>query len=294
MPPADAQPKAWTTRELMDWMTSTFAREGIDAPRLTAELLLCHALSARRLDLYMHADRPAAPHERETLRALVQRALRHEPVQYIVGQAWFFSIPLRADRRALIPRPSTETIVEHALQTLRAEGVETLSIADVCTGSGAIAIALLRNLPRARAVATDISPDALALAGQNAAATSVADRLQLREGDLLAPLAGESFDLLTANPPYIPDHEWPDVDRNVRDHEPHLALRAGPDGLRFVEPILRAAPDHLRSGGMLLVEIAAVTAPAALDIARRTPGLADHRVLKDADGLPRVIAARRD
>lgn len=293
MTPTVTQPRTWTTRELMDWMTSAFSREGLDAPRLTAELLLCHALSVRRLDLYMHADRPAAPEERENLRSLVQRALQHEPVQYIVGTAWFFSLPLKSDRRALIPRPSTETIVEHALQTLRAEGIETLAIADVCTGSGAIAVALLRNLPRARAVATDLSPDALALAAENAAATGVADRLDLREGDLLAPLDGEQFDLLTSNPPYIPDDEWPAVARNVRDHEPHLALRGGPDGLRLVEPLIRHAPARLRAGGMLLVEVATATTDRVLDIARDTDGLTDQRILKDSEGLPRVLAARR-
>src|SRR6185295_16304457 len=138
--------------------------------RLQAELLMAHVLGCERLRLYMDADRPASPLERSALRDLVGRALGHEPVQYLTGEAWFFSLPFKVDRRVLIPRPATETIVEHVLQHARAEAGfggktgEGVVIADVCTGSGCIAIALLKNLPQARAVATDVSPDALEVA----------------------------------------------------------------------------------------------------------------------------------
>ncbi|MBL8744976.1 MAG: peptide chain release factor N(5)-glutamine methyltransferase, partial [Phycisphaerae bacterium] len=150
-------PVQWTTRSLLKWMASTFAERGLDSPRLCAELLLSHVLGCDRMRLYMDADRPAAPLEREALRGLVARALRHEPVQYLVGEAWFFSLPFHVDPRVLIPRHCTEIIVEHVLQHQRAEpgfapgGVVTL--ADICTGSGCIAVSLLKNLPSARAVA---------------------------------------------------------------------------------------------------------------------------------------------
>lgn len=241
--------------------------------------------------LYMEVDRPATPEERETLRGLVTRALRHEPVQYLVGEAWFFSLPFHVDRRVLIPRPSTATIVEEVIQRARS-GRSPGVIADVCTGSGCLGIALLRHLPDARCVATDLSTDALAVARLNAERLGVSERIEFRHGDLLAPLDGERFDLLVSNPPYIPDHEWDDVAPNVRDHEPHGALRASPDGLTFVTPILEGALSLLREGGEIHVEVAACTAPAVLDQARRL-GWKDSRILEDFEGLPRIITAHR-
>lgn len=325
---------AWTTRRLLAWMSEAFARRGLDSPRLMAEVLLSHTIGCDRLRLYTDPDRPCPPAELAPLRALVARALQHEPVQYLTGQAWFFGLPMHADRRALIPRPCTEMLVEAVLQRFRlapehapehaptpthappqhappdarppSHAAATSArrppqhtpalIADVCTGSGCVAVAIARHMPSARLIATDISPDALDLARANAKRHAVDQRLELRAGDLLTPLddlAG-SLDALLSNPPYIPDHEWDHVPPNVRQHEPELALRGGPDGLRFVLPILRGAPRLLRPGGLLMIELAAVTAPLALDAAQRTPGLSQPRVLKDLDGLDRVLAASRD
>jgi release factor glutamine methyltransferase len=322
--------KTWTTRALLAWMGEAFTKQGLDSPRLLAELLLAHVLGTDRLKLYLDPDRPASPLERDTLRTLVGRALRHEPVQYLVGEAWFFGLPFRSDKRALIPRPCTQTIVEHVLQhyrathgpsqavatppsesapmTARAAGAargDGLLIADVCTGSGAIAIALLKNLPAARAVATDISQDALSLAKENALKHDVTDRLDLLQGDLLAPLrafpptAEGTLHYLVSNPPYIPDSEWPSpgnpgqVDQNVLQHEPHLALRGGPDGMKFVGPLIEHGPALLRTGGQLLVEIAAASANPALTHAQRNPLLRDAKILKDQDNLDRVLLATR-
>lgn len=302
-PPPDAPAQIWTTRTLLAWMTDAFKKAGIDSPRLQSEMLLAHVIRSDRLRLYTDADRQATPEERETLRSLVQRALRHEPVQYLVGEGWFFSLPFTVDRRALIPRPATETIVERILQHIRAtpgfcgpKG-DGLILADVCTGTGAIAIAVLKQLPGARAVATDISADALAVAAINAERHKVADRLTFARGDLLAPLAAHTpssgFHVIAANPPYIPDHEWADVPRNVKDHEPEIALRGGADGLALVRPIIEQAPALLRPGGLLLVEIAASCAETALDIAKRRAELRQQQVLKDFEGLERVVFAER-
>jgi release factor glutamine methyltransferase len=274
-------------------MTGAFRDKGLDSPRMLAEQLVAHALACDRLRLYTDADRPASDDERARLRDLAARALRHEPVQYLVGEAWFYSLPLLVDRRVLIPRPSTATLVDAALPLL--QGLDyPPRVADVCTGSGAIGVAILKNHPEAQVIATDVSADALEVARANAERHAVADRLDLRLGNLLEPLADEPpFDAVLANPPYIPDHEWPDVEPNVADHEPHLALRAGPDGLALIGPLLREAPSLLRPGGLLAIEIAACNRDAVLALAGDDDRLAEARVLDDLDRLARVLVARR-
>lgn len=288
-------------------MGDAFTKKGLDSPRLMAEMLMSHVIGCERLRLYMDPDRPATPLERQSLRDLVGRALKHEPVQYLVGEAWFFGLQFHVDKRVLIPRPATETVVQEVLQHHRsrhgASGTagEGVLFADICTGSGCIAITLLKNLPGARGVATDICAEALAVAQRNTARHGVADRLDLLHGDLLAPLAehavarGEgSLDYLVSNPPYIPDDEWPDkVGINVREHEPHKALRGGPDGLDFVKRLLADGPRLLKPSGLILIEVADSRAAQAADLARAAPGLQNVRILNDVEGLPRVVVAER-
>ncbi|MFG0283884.1 MAG: peptide chain release factor N(5)-glutamine methyltransferase [Phycisphaerales bacterium JB039] len=290
-PVTTAAPGTWTTRTLLDWMTRAFEAKDLDEPRLCAEMLLTHVLGCQRLRLYMEADRPASAQERERLRGLVGRALKHEPIQYLIGRWPFFGIELKTDKRALIPRPSTETIVESVLQWRRAAGdpAAPLRIADICCGGGAIAIALAKNLPGARVIATDLSQEALSLAAENIADYGLAERIELRLGDLLDPLAGEApLDVIVSNPPYIPDDEWAAVEANVRDYEPEMALRAGPDGMQFVRPLLEQVGGLLAPGGRVLVEVAASRVEDARGMAEGA-GLAGVQVLKDIDGLPRVI-----
>lgn len=276
-------------------MRGAFAEKGLDSPRLSAEMLLCHVIGCERMRLYTQADRPATPDERGALRELVGRALRHEPIQYLVGEGWFFSHAFHVDRRVLIPRPSTETLVEHALQSLRGrDGAGAIRIADIGTGSGCIAISALKALPDAVAVAIDLSADSLDVARRNAERHGVLDRIEFVEGDLLGPLEGRGpFDLILSNPPYIPDHEWGAVEPNVKDHEPTSALRSGPTGLELVGPIIEGAPAHLADGGRIYVELAACTADEALAMARSHELLRGAEILKDLDGLPRVVTALR-
>lgn len=288
-------------------MIDAFTKKGLDSPRLSAEMLLAHVIGCDRLKLYTDADRPASPLERDNLRDLVARALKHEPVQYLVGEKWFFGLPLYVDRRVLIPRPSTETIIEELLRHARSQpgfGGKTgegLKFADVCTGSGCIAVALLKNLAAAVGFATDLSPDALEIARANASRHKVLDRLELLQGDLIEPLvnhsAGAVGDLhyLVANPPYIPDHEWNDVEPNVKNFEPHGALRAGTDGLQFLSPLVEHAPARLRPHGLVLLETAASTAKTVSERFKAHP-LIDPpsvRIAKDFQGLDRVVIAAR-
>lgn len=298
--------ETWTTRRLLAWMGDAFTKKNLDSPRLLAEMLVAHVLGTTRLKLYLDPDRPASPLERQTLRDLTTRALNHEPVQYLVGEAWFFGLPMKVDPRVLIPRPATETIVEHVLQHARIQpgfgGLkgEGVLIADICTGSGCIAIALLKHLPGARAVATDCSGQALEVAHENAVRHGVADRLDLLAGDLLTPLADHptytasgSFNYLVSNPPYIPDDEWDAVAPNVKDHEPHTALRGGVDGLDYVRRLLAEAPRFIKPAGLLLVEVADSRAHQALELFKAHPALDEPRILNDFENLPRVIVARK-
>ncbi|MFZ4574569.1 MAG: peptide chain release factor N(5)-glutamine methyltransferase [Phycisphaerales bacterium] len=299
-------PEIWTTRKLLAWMGQAFAKRELESPRLLAEMLMAHVVGCDRIKLYTDPDRPAAPLERETLRDLVGRALKHEPVQYLVGEAWFFGLPFKVDRRCLIPRPSTETIVEFVLQRHRAaHGIGNqqgggLLIGDVCTGSGCIAVSLLKHFTQARAVATDISEPALEVARENARRHGVSDRIEFLAGNLLGAFdhnpgayGAGCFDYILSNPPYIPDDEWDAVEPNVKDHEPHLALRGGTDGLDLVRPLVSHAPALLKSGGQVLIEVAAARAGQALELLATNPLVTDARVLKDFEGLNRVIVARR-
>jgi release factor glutamine methyltransferase len=290
--PAD---EAWTTRKLIAWTAHHLEKKGVDSPRLSAEMLLAHVLQVTRLKLYLDPDRPASPLERAAFRDLVERAAEHHPVQYLVGEGHFFSLALAVDPRVLIPRPSTETLVEHVIQHVRlTPGFAQPLIADVCTGSGAIAISLAKNIAGSRLVATDISEDALAVARANAQRHGVADRIEFRRGSLLEALAGVGpLHFLVTNPPYISDAEWGDVERNVKEYEPALALRGGGDGLEMIRPLLAGAAERLRSPGQLVMELAASQKQAVLDLAAKARGLTNARVLADHEGLPRMLLADR-
>ncbi|MEM7681927.1 MAG: peptide chain release factor N(5)-glutamine methyltransferase [Planctomycetota bacterium] len=298
-PAARARPpaveRAWTSRKLLAWTTQAFERAGLDSPRRSAEMLLGHVIELDRLKLYLDPDRPASDLERSAFRDLVERALAHEPVDYLVGYAPFFSMTLKVGPGVLVPRPSTEALVEHVLQhQRRTSGFALPTAADVGTGSGTIAVALAKQWKQRglapRIVATDVSEAALDIARQNAQDHGVADAIDFRQGDLLEPLAGERFGYLVSNPPYIPDAEWPDVPPNVKDHEPELALRGGADGLRCVRPILEGAPALLDRPGAIAIEIATATATPAQAIAEKA-GFAHLAVLPDHERLPRVLVA---
>lgn len=281
----------WTSRKLLNWTTEYLERKGIDAPRRSAEMLLAHVLNTERIKLFMDLDRPASPLERAAFRELVERAARHEPVQYLVGEAWFFAMDFEVNPAVLIPRPSTETLVEHIVQHCRnTPGFRHPVIADICTGSGCIAIALAKHIPGARLIATDISDEALEVARRNAERHDVADRIQFRQGSLYEPLS-ERVRIIATNPPYIPDEEWEAVEPNVKEYEPASALRGGGDGLDFIRPLIAGAGDHLLEFGQLVMEIAASQKAAVLELAGRDHHLNHPKVLADFEGLPRVLVA---
>lgn len=292
--------KQWTTRNLLAWIGPHLKAKDVDSPRVVAEMLLSHVLGCERMRLYMDVDRPASPQELATLRELVARAAKHEPVQYLVGHAWFFSRQYKVDRSTLIPRACTETLVEHVLQWLRVNpGHAAPVIADVGTGTGCIGVSIAVQLESAHVIATDIKPEALALARENAAKHAVADRMEFIEGSgigaIIAGKPGVRFDVIASNPPYIPDSEWEGgaVGRNVREFEPVSALRGGADGLDVIGPLIAEAPAILKPGGLLAIEIANAHREAVMTLAIETRMLDDVQLLRDHEGLWRVLTARR-
>ncbi len=290
--------EVWTTRRLLNWMTNHFQSKGIDSPRVVAEMLLAHVFQCERLRLYMEVDRPAEPAELAALRELVARAARHEPVQYLVGHAWFFSRQFAVNRSTLIPRPCTETLVEHVLQWHRVNpGHAQPLVADIGTGTGCIGISIAAQIPDTRLVMTDLVPEALELAKANAQRHKVIERMEFRQGQGLQPLRegppGQRYDVICSNPPYIPDHEWDDVPAHVKDYEPPSALRGGVDGLDVIRPLIAEAGQLLKPGGLLAIEIADCQRDDVLNLANATGVLVNATVLKDHEGLWRVFVAER-
>jgi release factor glutamine methyltransferase len=300
----------WTTRRLMQWMTRRFTAARIDSPRIVAEMLLAHTFACERLRLYMEADRPATAAELASLRALVARALNQEPVQYLVGHAWFFGRLFEVSPATLIPRPCTETLVEHVISRWRGPGARPgagdeggaggggwVRIADVGTGTGCIAVTLAMQIPNSRIIATDPVPEALELANRNASRHQVSEQVTCRAGPGLdvvrAAADGDLFDVICSNPPYIPDDEWDAVAPNVRDFEPASALRGGPDGLAVIRPLIEGAWSLLRPGGLLAIEIPHSRREAVLELAVGHARYAHESVLKDHQGLWRVLVANR-
>lgn len=263
-------------------------RDASDTPRLDAEILLAHTLGWSRARLLARLQEPIPDDALQTFRALAERRAAREPVAYLIGRKEFYGLEFIVDRRVLVPRPDTETLVDAALEWARQRfsSQDTLLIADIGTGSGCIAVALAAHLPNALVYAIDLSADALAVARQNVERHGVADRVTLLCGDLLAPLP-QPVDLLVSNPPYT---VLDDIDVGVRLHEPRLALDGGSDGLAIYRRLLAAAPQALRPGGALMLEIGATQAEAVTALARQAFPAAAVRVVRDLAGRDRVVA----
>jgi len=268
-----------TVLEVIQSTTDYFQKRGVESPRLNIEHLLAHALGKRRMDLYMEFDRPLSEGELEPLRELVRRRGEGEPLQHLLGTVEFLGHTLRCDARALVPRHETEELCERILAAGPARRV-----VDVGTGSGAIALALAAAWPEAEVIGVDLSPEALALARENAALLK--SRVQFAESDLLAALDG-TFDLIVANLPYIPSRDIPTLAREVR-RDPHLALDGGEDGLRLIERLADDAPRVLRGRLALEISEGQGEAVAALLGARN---FQDIHVEADYQGRQRFVFA---
>jgi len=282
--------RLWTVMDLIRTTAEYLAKKGVESARLDAELLLAGILGVRRLDLYLQFDRPVEPAELAEYRSRVRRRAAREPLQYIEGATAFRHLTLAVDGRVLVPRPETEVLVSEVLAWAR--GRSGLVGVDVGTGSGAIALALVTEGPFARMVATDLSAAALEVAGANVARVGVEDRIELRSGDLLAPLPeGEVFDVVVSNPPYIGREERAALSPEVGEWEPEMALFAEEGGLAVYRRLVEEAPAHGRPGGLLAVEVGWTQAARVADMMRETGRYGDIRIRKDLAGRERFVLA---
>ncbi|MEW5717425.1 MAG: peptide chain release factor N(5)-glutamine methyltransferase [Chloroflexota bacterium] len=275
---------------LLDATRALGATMSYHEARLQAELLLAHALETTRANVLARLDDTLAPDLAAQYAANVARRAQHEPLAYIVGHQEFYGLDFVVNRRVLIPRHETETLVQIALE--RAKTKLTSVIVDVGTGSGALALALAHHLPRARVIATDISPDALEVARLNARRLNLEPRVEFVEGDLLE-CVGEPFDLLVANLPYIPRARYDELPREIRAFEPRRALDGGEDGLDVFRRLLAQLESHAARGAIALLEISEEQGAAAVEWARRQLPKAIVSLRRDLEGLDRVVEIQR-
>ena len=266
---------------------------GVDEPGFEAEYLLRHALDCTRESLLLDLDTDVSPSAQCHFDSLVNRRAAGEPSAYITGHKEFYGLDFKVDPRALIPRPETELLIESVFgfASLRSTGGKGLTIVDVGTGCGAIAIAIATHLPGASIIATDISPDALALARENTTRHSVEDRVTLLHGDLLS-LLPQPVDILVSNLPYIPSTELPYLAREITNHEPRLALDGGPDGMAVIRRIIQQAKDNLSLDGATFIEIGWDQGQRVMAHAQNLWPNSQASITPDLAGLDRVLTIR--
>lgn len=282
----------WSVRRILEWAAQDFRQRGLATPRLEAELLLAHVLGVDRIRLIVDAERPLAAHELSALRALIRRRRAREPVAYLLGRREFWGLEFAVDARVLVPRPDTEALVEEALERSRALSLHG-QLLDLCTGSGCVAIAFARERPTWAVTDVDSSPSTLEIARANALRLGAVWGVQWLESDLWAAVRPEPvFDLVTANPPYVPSAEVQALDADVREWEPRLALDGGDDGLSLVRRIVSGAPAHLRRGGVLAIELHHDQA-ARVEPLLVAAGFTGVRRRRDYAGRDRVVSGVR-
>ncbi len=285
--------EVWTIRRVLTWAADDLRARGSDTPRLDVELLLAETLGSTRIAVLTDPERPLTKEELARYRELHKRRRAGEPVAYLLGAREFYGRSFRVDKRVLVPRPDTETLVDVALERTSHLSLDARAL-DLCTGSGCVAITLACERPMWIVLGTDLSEEALEVARDNASRLGAAPRVYFQSADLFTGIKtepGRAFDLVTANPPYIAEHEKTELARTIVDFEPHLALFGGADGLDIVRRIIGAAPEHLEPGGVLAMEIGA---GQSTETARlfEAGGFTEVEIRKDYGGIERVVSGR--
>lgn len=279
-----------TIREIKQKTEAFFKEKGVPDPKLDTDILIAHSLGIKRLEIYLDLDRPLTEAQLTELRPLVKRRSQREPLQYIVGTVEFMGLELKVDSRALIPRNETEELVE--LLRERVSETPPRRILDLGTGSGALALALATEYPDSEVVAVDFSAEALSLARENAAKLGLGERVTFYEGSWFEPIpAGEQFDWIVSNPPYLTEAEMTTAEPEVVGHEPKSALVSGADGLDDLRIIFQQANTFLHSGGLLAVETG-INQHSILDALAGAAGF-EGESCEDLSGRPRFYFARK-
>jgi release factor glutamine methyltransferase len=291
MPPTEV----WTVGRLLQWTTDYLKRHGADSPRLDTEVLLSESLGCQRIQLYTAFDQVPADEQLAKFRDLVRRRAEGMPVAYLVGRREFYSLSFTVTPAVLIPRPETEFIVVAVLDLAKQRPREAeLSVCDVGTGSGILAVSIAKHLPNCRITALDVSSEALDVARANVAAHAVGDRVELFQSDLLSALPpSQRFDFVVSNPPYVSESEVDKLPPDVRDHEPRQALVAGTTGTEVIQRLVPEAAARLHPGGHLLIEISPMVHDAVIELVEADERLQLAPTIKDLARLPRVVHAMR-
>jgi len=290
-----AAEQVWTVKAALDWTTTYLAEKSDEHPRRSAEWLLSAATGLSRIELYAFHDRPLTTDERTLLREGVKRRAAGEPLQYVTGEVAFRHIVLKVRPGVLIPRPETEILVDSVMPAIDAAIAErgAALVADVCTGSGCIALSIASERPESTVVATDLSELALTIAAENSERLSLSERVTVAHGDLFAALEPGlrgTLDVIVSNPPYVPSADVPDLPAEVAGFEPHLALDGGADGLDVYRRLLAESIEWLRPGGLLGVELDERMVQIAAGEAKKW--YEEVRVVRDLTGRDRIVTAR--
>ncbi len=281
----------WTIRRLLTWTTDYFQKHGIEEPRLDAEILLGHVLGKSRIYLYTEVKQIVDRAELSAYKELIQKRVAGFCAAVLVGKREFMGLSFVVNEHVLVPRPDTEAWLETIIERYR--NLPNISLLDLGTGSGAIAVSFLAFCKEARAVAVDCSEEALAVARENGTAAGVDKRIEWRCGDFLQAVGSEEiFDVILSNPPYIPSAEIETLAPEVR-HEPKTALDGGADGLDFYRILAKDAAAHLKEGGLLAVEVGAGEAPAVAALFAENPALSAAEILCDYGGIERAVCVRK-
>jgi len=303
----------WTIQKLLNWIAEYLANKGIDSPRLSAELLLSGVLELKRIELYTQFDKPVTKQQLDKLHDLVRRAGQNEPVAYLIGKTEFYSLEFKITADCMVPRPETELLVQRAIEFLRARPAPSryrarpgpALVCDLCTGCGCIAIAIAKNFPDARLIATDISDAALNVAAENVEKHQLKDRIKLLHGDLFDPIMPQldvdkpvsnserGFDLIVCNPPYVSAAEYEKLDKNVKDYEPKIALLAGNNGLNVYRRICEKAEQFLKPYGALMLEIGFAQGQAVRELLEQAGAFAEIKIEKDYHDNDRIAIAKK-
>ena len=284
----------WTVNRLLTWTRDFFKKKGIEKPQLEAEILLAHAMKIKRIELYTAFESEPTEAQRTVFRDFVKRRGNGEPAAYLTGTKEFYSLPFNIDCNVLIPRPETEDLVLQTLDRIKAYSEEsTPTVVDVGTGSGVIAVALAKHLPKhlssTRIIAVDTSSEALNLARCNAGVHSVADRIEFRQSDLLDQV-GETLDIVVSNPPYVSVTEYEALPIDVKNFEPKVALLAGVKGTEVIERLILQSSERLRLGGYLLMEVSPMIAKSVVQF---LTGWDNVRIIPDSAGRGRIVLGQK-